>query len=206
MIIYFRKIYRSKKMQLSKNLLALIVVAVTMQALQGCAALLVSAGVGAASAAHDRRTLGAQVDDKTAATRISVALGEVESLKKNASITVQVFNGIALLVGQAPNNELIQLAQQTASSVKNIKKLHNQIRLGAPLPASAAANDLWLASVVKTQLIADKRIDGLNIEIEVENAEVFLMGLVNQQEADIAVDITRNIEGVKQVIKVFEYL
>jgi osmotically-inducible protein OsmY len=190
---------------MQKNKLSLLLLAVLIS-LQGCAALVVGAGVGAASAVHDRRTLGAQVDDKTAASRISVALSEVEALKNQTSITVQVFNGTALLVGQAPSNELIQLAQQTASSVKNIKKLHNQIRLGSPISTSDSAKDLWLSSKVKTQLIADKRIDGLNIEIEVENSEVFLMGLVSQEEANIAVDITRNIDGVKQVVKAFEYL
>lgn len=181
-----------------------IALLLSVTTIQGCAVLVVGAGVGAASAAHDRRTLGVQLDDKTAASRISVALSEVEALKA-ASITVQVFNGTALLVGQAPTNELIQLAQQTASSVKNIKKLHNQIRLGRPISTSDAAHDVWLASKVKTQLLADKRVDGLNIEIEVEHGEVFLMGLVNQQEANIAVDIARNIEGVKQVVKAFEY-
>jgi osmotically-inducible protein OsmY len=190
---------------MQKNRVIILSIALLIT-LQGCAALVIGAGVGAASAAHDRRTLGAQVDDKTAASRISVALSEVEALKNQANITVQVFNGTALLVGQAPTNELIQLAQQTANSVKNIKKLHNQIRLGMPISTGDSANDVWLASKVKAQLIADKRIDGLNIEIEVENAEVFLMGIVNQQEADIAVDITRNIEGVKQVVKAFEYL
>ncbi|MDP5032362.1 MAG: BON domain-containing protein, partial [Paraglaciecola sp.] len=186
-------------MLLYKNKTAILVLAVLIS-LQGCAALVVGAGVGAASAAHDRRTLGAQVDDKTSASRISVALSEVDALKNQTSITVQVFNGTALLVGQAPTNELIQLAQTTASSVNNIKKLHNQIRLGSPISTGDAAKDVWLASKVKTLLLADKRIDGLNIEIEVENGEVFLMGLVSQQEADIAVDITRNIDGVKQVV------
>ena len=190
---------------LSKNKRIILALLLSVSTLQGCAVLVVGAGVGAASAAHDRRTLGAQVDDKTAASRISVALSEVEALKQ-ANITVQVFNGTALLVGQAPNNELIQLAQQAASSVKNIKKLHNQIRLGKPISTGDGANDIWLASKVKTQLLADKRIDGLNIQIEVENGEVFLMGLVNQQEANIAVDIARNIQGVKQVVKAFEYL
>ena len=183
-----------------------IAVLLSITTIQGCAVLVIGAGVGAASAAHDRRTLGAQVDDKTAASKISVALSEVEELKNRTSITVQVFNGTALLVGQAPTNELIQLAQQTAAKVKNIKKLHNQIRLGSPISTSVAANDVWLASKVKTQLLADKRVDGLNVEIEVENGEVFLMGLVTQQEANIAVDITRNIAGVKQVVKAFEYL
>jgi osmotically-inducible protein OsmY len=173
--------------------------------LQSCAGLIIGAGVGAASVAHDRRTIGTQVDDTTAAGRISTIMSKDSAIKEQTSISVQVFNGTALLVGQAPTQELIQQAEQLASSVKNIKKLHNQIRLGSPISASVVANDAWLASKVKTKLIADKRIDGLHIEIEVENGEVFLMGLVSEQESNIAVDITRNIDGVRQVIKAFEY-
>ncbi|WP_299080733.1 BON domain-containing protein [uncultured Paraglaciecola sp.] len=173
--------------------------------IQGCAGLIVGAGVGAASVAHDRRTMGTQIDDTTLASRISVAIAGNEAISHQANVTIQVFNGVALLVGQAPTQTLIQQTEKLAMSVKNIRKLHNQIRLGSPIPASVVASDTWLASKVKTQLIADKRIDGLHIEIEVENGEVFLMGLVSDKESRIAVDITRNIKGVKQVIKAFEY-
>jgi osmotically-inducible protein OsmY len=173
--------------------------------LQGCAGLIIGAGMGAVSVAHDRRTIGTQVDDTTTASRIAFAMSNDTAIKEQTNISVQVFNGTALLVGQAPTQVLIQQAENLVSSVKNIKKLHNQIRLGSPISASIVANDVWLASKVKTKLIADNRIDGLHIEIEVENAEVFLMGLVSEKESIIAVDITRNIKGVKQVIKAFEY-
>lgn len=174
--------------------------------IQGCAGLIIGAGVGAVTAANDRRTLGNQVDDKTAASRISTSFAKNAAIKEQTSIVIQVFNGTVLLVGQAPTQELIGKANQLANSVPNIKKVHNQIRLGSPIPASVIANDAWLASKVKTQLIADKRINGLHIEIEVENGEVFLMGLITKQEGGIAVDIARNISGVKQVVKAFEYL
>jgi osmotically-inducible protein OsmY len=173
--------------------------------LQSCAGLIIGAGMGAVSIAHDRRTIGTQVDDTTSASRISIALSSDTALKEQTNISVQVFNGTALLVGQAPTQALLQQAEKLASSVKNIKKLHNQIRLGLPIPASIAAHDVWLASKIKTKLLADKRVDGLHIEIEVENGEVFLMGLVSEKESIIAIDITRNIKGVKQVIKAFEY-
>jgi osmotically-inducible protein OsmY len=173
--------------------------------LQGCAGLIIGAGMGAVSVAHDRRTIGTQVDDTTTASRIAFAMSNDTAIKEQTNISVQVFNGTALLVGQAPTQVLIQQAEKLVSSVKNIKKLHNQIRLSSPISASIVANDVWLASKVKTKLIADNRIDGLHIEIEVENAEVFLMGLVSEKESIIAVDITRNIKGVKQVIKAFEY-
>ncbi|MFT2092044.1 BON domain-containing protein [Paraglaciecola sp. 2405UD69-4] len=174
--------------------------------MQSCAGLIIGAGLGVASVAHDRRTLGTQVDDRTISGRVSVVLADDIEIKEQASVVVQVFNGSVLLVGQAPTDALIQKAERLAGTVDNINKIHNQIRLGDPITASAVANDTWLASKVKTKLLADKRIDGLHVEIEVENAEVFLMGLATQEEADIAVDITRNISGVKQVVKVFEYL
>jgi osmotically-inducible protein OsmY len=189
---------KSKKVYLSLLLLTTLL-------LQSCAGLIIGAGMGAVSIAHDRRTIGTQVDDTTSASRISIALSSDNALKEQTNITVQVFNGTALLVGQAPTQALLQQAQKLASSVQNIKKLHNQIRLGMPIPASTVAHDVWLASKIKTKLLADKRIDGLHIEIEVENGEVFLMGLVSEKESIIAIDITRNIKGVKQVIKAFEY-
>lgn len=174
--------------------------------LQSCAGLIIGAGVGAVAAAHDNRTLGTQIDDKTTSTRVSTTLDENHRIQTFTSIGVKVFNGTVLLVGQAPSQELIQLAGQLASSVTQVKKVHNQIRLGTPIPPSVTAQDTWLASKVKTTLIANSRIDGLNIKIEIENGEVFLMGLISQQDANFVVEVTRNIEGVKQVVKAFEYI
>ena len=96
--------------------------------LQSCTGLIIGAGVGAASVAHDRRTIGTQVDDTTAAGRISTAMLQDPPIHEQTNISVQVFNGTALLVGQAPTNKLIQRAAKLASSVKNIKKLHRSLQ------------------------------------------------------------------------------
>lgn len=205
MIVCFPKVHRSNTL-LNHRLKALGIGLIALSLLQGCAALLVGAGVGAASAAHDRRTLGTQLDDKTVASRISIALSENEAIEKQANINVHVFNGSVLLVGQAPNESLIRQAEQLAEAVKNVNKLHNQIRLAKPISASSTTHDVWLASKIKAKLIADKRVDGFHIHVAVENSEVFLMGLVTTKEAESAANSARNVEGVTQVIKAFEYL
>lgn len=174
--------------------------------LQGCAVAVVGAGVTAATAAHDRRTLGTQLDDTTLEAKIAAKLAENESIKDSAHINVHVFNGVVLLVGQSPTESLKREAQRIAESVPQVNKLHNQIRLGEPTKTSTRTHDVWLTTKVKTNLLADKRVDGLHIEVIVEDAEVFLMGLVTDQEADIAVDIVRNISGVARVVKAFELL
>lgn len=182
------------------------IILLSLLALQGCAALLVAGGVGVASSAHDRRTIGTQIDDKTLTARIFNNLGENKNIDEFAHISVNVFNGIAILVGQAPNDDIRNQAEQAAKSVAHIRKLYNQIRIGSPTSAGTRTNDVWLASKVKASLITDKRIDGLHIDIVVEDSEVFLMGLVSEQEASIAVDISRNIDGVARVVKAFEYI
>ncbi|MDN4502041.1 BON domain-containing protein [Alteromonadaceae bacterium BrNp21-10] len=183
-----------------------IALCLILLSLQGCAALIVAGGMGVASSAHDRRTLGTQIDDKTLQSRISTSISEVAALKEHAHININVFNGIAILVGQTPNDDLKNQAQEAATKVAHIRKLHNQIRIGAPTQPSVRTHDVWLASKVKANLIADKRIDGLHIDVVVEDSEVFLMGLVKEQEASTAVEIARNIDGVARVVKAFELL
>ena len=40
-----------------------------------------------------------------------------------------------------------------------------------------------------------------NIKVVTENGEVFLLGNVTQQQANAAIDIARNVDGVERVIK-----
>ena len=173
--------------------------------LQGCAGLLVAGGVGAAASAHDRRSLGTQIDDKTTSSRINSAIAQNKALDEASHIVVNVFNGIALLVGQTPSETYRQQAGELAAGVPNIRKVHNLLRISAPTAAGTRANDIWIQSKVKAQLIADERVGGLHIHVIVEDSEVFLMGLVNENEAAVAVDIARNVSGVTQVVKAFEY-
>ena len=108
-------------MLISKKLYIPLLLTTTLL-VQGCARLIIGAGLGAVSVAHDRRTIGTQVDDTTTATRISTAISNDAALNEQTSITVQVFNGTTLLVGQAPTQALINQAEKLVASVKNIKK------------------------------------------------------------------------------------
>ncbi|GGD51096.1 division/outer membrane stress-associated lipid-binding lipoprotein [Lacimicrobium alkaliphilum] len=189
-----------------KRTTKLLTLIVSIALLQGCAAVVIGAGVGAAAVAHDRRTVGTQLDDKTLASRINSALSENNNIKQHAHINATVFNGVTLLVGQAPNDDLKRQAQQITEAVPHVTKLHNQIRISSPTVTSIRTHDVWLATKVRSKLLTDKSVDGLHIKVIVEDSEVFLMGLVTRQESDKAVEVARNIDGVARVVKAFEYL
>ncbi|MFC3033031.1 division/outer membrane stress-associated lipid-binding lipoprotein [Pseudoalteromonas fenneropenaei] len=174
--------------------------------LQGCAAAVVVGTTGAVTAANDRRTIGAQIDDNNIEIKSTLAIKGKPQLAEFTNITVISLNGIVLLVGQVPNEEMRQAAEAAMKDINGIRQIHNQVRIGSNITLSTQTHDTWLTSKVKTRLLADKHVSGNNIKVVTENGEVFLLGLVSQQEADLAVDIARNINGVERVIKVFEYL
>ena len=99
---------------------------------------------------------------------------------------------------------MISKAQAAAQSVENVIKVHNQVRLGTPIPATSTMNDVWLASKLKTQMLASDRVPMLKLDLTVEDSEVFIMGLLTKEEATAAVEVARNVKGVTKVIRVME--
>ncbi|MCY7294801.1 BON domain-containing protein [Alteromonas sp. a30] len=173
--------------------------------MSGCAALVVGGvGVSAVTVGEDERTVGTQIDDTTVANKITGALNKVAAIKHDSNISVKSFNGAILLTGQTPTASLRIEAENIALSFENIRTVYNQIRVGKPTAPSTRAYDIWLASKVRANLIADKHVDFLKMDVTVEDSEVFLMGLVTQNNADRAIEITRNLDGVTRVVNMFE--
>ncbi len=174
--------------------------------LQACAAAVVAGGASAVTSASDRRTLGSQIDDSGIVVKAERALEANKTLDEQAHINVNSYNGILLLTGQAPNQDLVDTASQLVQGIQGIKEVQNQIRVGNPISFTTRSRDSWITTRVKSLLVADKEISALNIKVITESGEVFLMGLVSSSEADKAVEIARHVNGVSRVIKAFQTL
>lgn len=182
----------------------LIPVLAALMLLQGCAAAVVAGGATAVTAANDRRTLGSQIDDNGIVIKARRALSQDSLTAKGSNINVTSYNGVVLLTGQTASEQVKDQAQRLVQDIPSVKQVHNQIRLGNNTSLTTRTRDSWISTKVKSQLLADEQVSGLNIRVITENQEVFLMGLVGGPEADKAVDIARNVEGVVRVIKAFE--
>lgn len=187
-----------------KPMLKLVTVVGVTLLLQACAAAVVAGGASAVTSASDRRTLGSQIDDNSIVVKAERALNANTTLKERAHINIDSYNGILLLTGQAQQQQWIELAQELVQPIQGVREVQNQIRLGNPTSFTTRSRDSWISTRIKALLIADKEISALDIKVVTENGEVFLMGLVNEQEANKAVEIARHVNGVSRVIKAFE--
>jgi len=177
-----------------------------LSVLQGCAAVTVVAITAGASMATDRRSIGNQIDDQSIEVEAYNEITKNKAINDNTNLHITSVNGSVLIIGQAPTAYLRDQAIKIVTEIEGVVRIHNQIRIGNVTSVTTQTNDVWLTSKVKTALFSSDEVNGNDIKVITENAEVFLMGIVSKKEADAAVNVTRNISGVNRVFKAFEYL
>ncbi|GIC76128.1 BON domain-containing protein [Moritella sp. F3] len=146
------------------------------------------------------------IDDETITLDITAGLNESDKqLLLNNNLHILTNSSKVLLSGQVRTAEqrtaIVEIAAKTAS----VEQVYNQIRLGPPISFERASKDSWLTTKVKTSIINLKDIEPLRVKVITENAEVFLIGQVTQDEGDRLAEAARYVVGVDKVIKVFEY-
>lgn len=173
----------------------------------GCTAIALGtvATIGA-TASQDPRSIGTQIDDTNAVARISLRLSEIEGLSEASDIEVDVFNRQLLLTGTIDDATWQPQINAVLTGDPYLRKSHNQIRIGMRLSTSMQAKDILIANALRAKLLINEEIESNRINVVVNGGDVFLMGLLDNQQATRAVEIARNINNVKSVVRVFEII
>ncbi len=173
--------------------------------LGGCFFPVVVGAVGAgAYSATDRRSIGAQTDDKVIASRTASRIEE--ALSDRSHINVNSFNRKVLLTGEVPDQASKDKATQIAKAVDSVASVVNDLEIGGMTPSSGRNNDAYLTGKVKTELVSRKDIFANAYKVVTEKSVVYLMGRVTREEGDHAAEAARGVSGVQQVVKMFDYL
>ncbi|MDN3555623.1 BON domain-containing protein [Halomonas maura] len=177
-----------------------------MLALSGCTTMTAATTPGTIQENYGKRTLGTKVEDQSIETKIGHNLGRTDARLSDARINIDSYNGVVLLTGQVPSQELKNMAEQVAGQVRNVRRVHNELTVAANLPASQRLSDTWITTKVRTALATNEAIDASRLYIVTENASVYLMGIVSRAEADRIVSAVSNAGGMQRIVKVFDYL
>ncbi|ATG16181.1 TPA: division/outer membrane stress-associated lipid-binding lipoprotein [Providencia alcalifaciens] len=175
--------------------------------LQGCiGAAVVGTAAVATKSATDPRSVGQQVDDGTLEARVSGQLNKNKDITNNSRIIATAYKGNVLLTGQSPDMSLADKAKQIASNVDGTEKVYNEVRQGQPVDLGTASKDTWLTTKVKSKILASDEVKSGSVKVITENGEVFLLGVLTQQEGAAAAKIASETDGVRRVTTAFTYL
>jgi osmotically-inducible protein OsmY len=125
---------------------------------------------------------------------------------QSSRILVTSFNRVVLLVGQAPAASLRVLAEKIAHSTPGVQRVYDEISVEPPIAISQRSKDSWITSQVRSNMLAKKGLESGSVRIVTENGVVYLMGVVYTEQAMLAVDVARRVNGVRKVVKIFQYV
>jgi osmotically-inducible protein OsmY len=185
--------------------LALLAVLGLLPQLQGCIEMAVVGAGAAVLAVDDRRSVGAQTEDKAISLRAESRVND--RFGDKVHINVNSYNRNVLLTGEAPDAATKAQIERIMREIPNVRGVVNEIQIAGASSYSARGNDSYLTSKVKARFIDSSSGFSVNhVKVVTESGVVYLLGLVTRKEAEAAVEIARTTGGVQKVVRVFEYI
>ena len=172
--------------------------------LVSCAAAVV-VGAAGSMGVYDRRSISTIERDARIFYVVHKAI-VTDRRFYDSRILVSSFNHVVLLVGQTPVASLRVVAEKIARSGPNVRRVYNEITVDAPLSFTQRSKDTLITTQARSNMLTEKDLESGSIRIITENGVVYLMGIVTQEQANIAVNVARHVPGVTKVVKVFQYI
>ena len=182
----------------------LAIAALAVLQLSSCAVVAVGGVAAGAAIMADRRTPGVQAIDKGIELEANNALAK--KFGDNAHINVTSFNQKVLLTGEVKDADIKSEASAYVKAMKNARSVFNELIIGPNSSYTSRANDSYLESKIKTQMIFTEQLPSNSMAIVAEGSSIYLMGILTQSEADLAKKIASNTSGVKDVYVYFDII
>lgn len=157
---------------------------------------------GTAWVMSDRRTAGVILEDEGIEMRARNRA--IDVIGNQGHVVVNSYNRQVLLTGEVFNESDRRAVEQAIRKVENVASLSNELVVTWPSSMSERANDMGLQAKVKATLLNDGGVPSTAFKVVVERGVVYLMARVTAAEADRATELTRNIAGVKRVVRLIE--
>lgn len=182
-----------------------LVTVTVLLSLTGCSSIISTFKSEPFESEQDERSSGSYLDDEIIETKALVNLDKTHPDLAQSHIIVTSYNGVVLLAGQVPSEQLRQRAATTVANIGKVKRVHNELTVAGNTSMVARSNDAWITTKVKTKLLASSETEGNRIKVVTENGVVYLMGIVTRDEGDRAAESARRTAGVQKVVRIFEY-
>lgn len=185
-----------------RQLLQFIVVVIVTTSVTGC----MNVATTGASCVYNRHSLQKSLHDQYISAQAYHAINGKTNLFKDANVVVAAYNDDILLTGQVPEVWQRAKAEELVKQIPDVGRVYNQIQVESPSSTLTKLSDAWITSKIKAKFMASDDVDVTQIKVVTENGAVYLMGTLQPYQAQAAIEIASETEGVSCVVKMFRYV
>jgi len=191
-------------LKLRRPLAAVAVCGMLAIGLQGCFGVLAGGLLAGTFAATDRRTLGAQTEDKSIVVKGEANIPGV--VPQGSHVNVTSFNRKVLLSGEVPDEASKAAAEREIKSLPGVEAVYNELAISGSSNFSSRSGDALVTSKVLASLVDAKDLYSSAFKVTTERGIVYMMGRVTEREGKRAADIASGVSGVQKVVTLYEYI
>lgn len=169
--------------------------------LSGC----LSSMLTGAQLVYDRHQLQQQITAHQLHVKANHAVFSHYPHLKRTNVSITVFNGDLLVVGQVPTQHDKVIVQQALERISGYRRLFNELTVGKHVGLSQSLKDSWITSKIRAKMVAENGLDPSQFKIITENNIVYILGDVKKQQAKIVIHLARTTSGVKKVVRAMKY-
>jgi osmotically-inducible protein OsmY len=188
----------------SRPVATVLLCGVVATGLQGCIEMAIGTAVMGTIAASDRRTLGAQTEDKTIAVKAESRVPQI--VGDGGHVNIASFNRKVLLTGEVRDEAMKSAVEREVAGLDGVASVVNELQVSGVSNYTSRSNDALLTGKVKASFVDAKDLYSNAIKVVTERGAVYLMGRVSQREANLATEIARGVPGVQKVVRLFELI
>ena len=192
------------------SLKTLLAAAAIIGTLGGCGTAVIGGAAVGANAIANRRTIGTQTEDEGLELRIrqkAYALIRQSNTGSGATLSVISYNRKVLLLGQVPNENDRQLAEQAARSEPQAQTVYNYINVSPQTRTIANINyDTWLTSKIRSKLLAlgTSGVYPGHVKVVTFHRPAYVFGLLTPAQQTLVTNTVRTTAGIQQVVTLYE--
>ncbi len=181
---------------MKKNLFSLAVSALFLSA---CTQAAVTGG----QAVYDREGAGVTAGNQLLNLQLLHLFHQHSNAFQNARVVATAYDQLVLLTGQVNNENQRREAEALVRQIPVVVKIANELTIAPHASKKQIARDAWITTKLKSKLLTQIGVDPSKIKVVTENNVVYLLGNVSKEQADIAVQLARELDGVQKVVNVF---
>jgi osmotically-inducible protein OsmY len=189
---------------LTRPLAKAVLCAALLASLSGCVEMMVGSAVMGAVATADRRSLGAQTEDKAITLKAEFQVPKITG--ENGHVNVTSYNRKVLLTGEVKDEAMKAAVEREVRSIANVVDVFNYLEIAGASSYTARSSDALVTAKVKASLVDKKTVSAVSFKVVTEGGTTYLMGIVTQREGNIAAQVAQGVSGVQRVVKIFEYI
>ena len=158
----------------------------------------------------DRRSTGAQTDDKV--MEVKILDGAMNYLNNHSSdkqfkptLSVISYNRQILLLGLVASESDKNLVERVARAQPAAQKVYNYVDVSSQnRTLSHVKDDTWITSKIRTNLLNVKGVSPTHIKVVTYNGITYVMGILTPDEQQSATNTISTTAGVQKVITLYQ--